>query len=129
MTIPLEQCEHLYRYVWKEITDNKCQLLRIGGIQNHLHILINLNPTVALAPLIQSIKSKSSGWLKKDERFPCFEGWASEYYAASLSINDKDAVVEYIKNQQQHHLSVPFDDELQSLCQASALACDENFMR
>ncbi|MDE6280127.1 MAG: transposase, partial [Paramuribaculum sp.] len=36
MTLPLSQCEHLYRYIWRELTDCNCLLLRIGGIQNHI---------------------------------------------------------------------------------------------
>ena len=63
MTIPLQYKEDVYRFIWKVISDSKCTLIRIGGIQNHVHILLNLHPTVALANLIQSIKSLSSGWI------------------------------------------------------------------
>ena len=56
MTIPLAYKEDLYRFIWKEIKDLKCDLIRIGGIQNHVHILLNLHPTVALATLMQNIK-------------------------------------------------------------------------
>lgn len=74
MTLPLDQCEHLYRFIWKELTDNNCRLIRIGGIQNHIHMLIELHPSVALSRLMQDIKSHLGGWLKKDGRFPDFTG-------------------------------------------------------
>ena len=129
MTLPLDQCEHLYRFIWKELTDSKCRLLRIGGIQNHIHMLIDLHPTVALSALMQNIKSRASGWLKKDVRFPDFDGWARDYYAASVSDNHKDAVIEYIKNQHTHHFCTPFDDELISLCHALGQTYDNRDMR
>ncbi len=117
MVLPLEHCEHLYRFIWKELTDNKCQLLRIGGIQNHVHLLINLHPGISLSLLIQKIKGHSSSWLRRDNRFPFFEGWASEYFATSISAGHKDAVINYIKNQRNHHQTASFEHELKkTLC-------------
>lgn len=129
MTLPLEQCEHLYRFIWKVITNHNCKLIRIGGIQNHIHILLELHPNTALSPLIQKIKSHSSGWLKKDNRFPDFDGWAKEYFASSISASHKDAVIKYIKNQLTHHLGTSFDDELQTICHASGQVYDCRDMR
>lgn len=115
MTLPMEHCEHIYRFIWRELTDNNCRLLRIGGIQNHIHILIELHPSVALSRLMQDIKSHASGWLRKDPRFGDFQGWAKEYYAATISASQKASVIEYIKNQAQHHLRSSFDDEICSI--------------
>ncbi len=129
MTLPLEQCEHLYRFIWKELTDNKCRLLRIGGIQNHIHMLIELHPNISLSLLMQHIKSHTSGWLKSDGRFPDFSGWAREYYASTISAEQKSPVIEYIKNQHQHHLQISFDNELQSMYRASGLNYDDRDMR
>lgn len=129
MTLPLEQCEHLYRFIWKELSDNNCQLLRIGGIQNHVHILLNLHPSVALSNLVKTIKSHTSGWLKSDSRFPHFTGWAKEYYAASISANHKDAVIEYIKNQREHHIGKSFEEELLSLYKVVGFSFDERDLK
>ena len=124
MTLPLDQCEHLYRFIWKDISDRRCRLLRIGGIQNHVHLLIDLHPSVALSELMKEIKRHSSSWLRADSRFPLFEGWASEYYASSIETSNKDAIINYIKNQWQHHLTTPFDSEIETLCLNANLAYD-----
>ncbi len=129
MTLPTEQCEHLYRFIWKEISNNQCRLLRLGGIQNHIHLLVELHPSVALSKLIQNIKSHSSGWLKSDTRFPDFTRWSREYFASTISASHKDGAIEYIKNRRTHHRVSNFEDELQSLCAASSLTFDNRYFR
>lgn len=84
-TLPLPLLEDLYRFIWKEVIKNNSKLLRIGGIQNHVHMLIELHPGTALANLIQDVKSHSSGMLRKDAHFPDFEGWGREYFAGTIS--------------------------------------------
>lgn len=124
MTIPLQNIEDLYRFIWKEVLAMNCRLIRIGGIQNHVHLLVELHPSVALAKLVQNIKSYSSGWMRSDERFPAFIGWAAEYYASTISSESQSEVVEYIKNQKSHHLSVPFEKEIEEICRLASLKFD-----
>lgn len=116
MTIPTEMTDHLYRFIWSIIKDNKCVLYRIGGIENHIHMLIDLNANVALADLMRNIKSQSSGWMKSDARFGLFKGWAREYFAATLAYKDKDVVIQYIKDQRTHHGTTDFKSEIERLC-------------
>ena len=122
MTIPSEECEHLYRFIWKTVQNKKCKLIRIGGIANHLHLLIWLNPQVALSDLMRQIKSESSKWLLADERFPLFEKWGHEYYAATLGYEDCDSVIEYIKSQPVHHADMEFSNEIRCLCSREGLS-------
>lgn len=128
-TIPLEHAEHLYRFIWKELDKRRCRLLRIGGIQNHIHMLIELHPTLALSNLIRDIKANSSSWMKGDIRFGKFEGWGSDYYAATISHSEKDKVIEYIKSQHEHHLGTSFDNELIKLHQLFGLEYDDRELR
>lgn len=115
-TIPLEMADHLYRYIWSVIKARKCILYRIGGIDNHVHMLIDLNTSVALADLMRDIKSQSSGWMNSDSRFSQFKGWAREYFAATLSYKDKDPVIQYIIDQRIHHGVTDFGTEIERLC-------------
>lgn len=115
--IPNEHCEDVYRFIWKIITDSKSTLLRIGGIENHIHILLNLHPSVALANLMRDIKAKSSGWMRQDSRFPYFTGWGREYFAATISYRDRFKVIDYIKNQRDHHSIRDFLEEISALMQ------------
>ncbi len=129
MTIPLDMREHLYRFIWSEIRKLNCSLSRIGGIQNHVHMLINLHPSASLSTLMQNIKSRSSGWMKSDARFPDFRGWAEDYFASSVSPEQKHSVIEYIKNQEQHHLGTGLDDEFCRLYNSAELSLHPNDLR
>ncbi len=61
MTLTDSYLEDVYRFIWSEVKKQKCTLLRIGGIANHVHMLVELNPTTALASFMRAIKSDSSG--------------------------------------------------------------------
>lgn len=124
-TIPTSAKEDLYRFIWKQIESKKCKLLRIGGIENHIHILLELHPTVALSTLMKDIKSTTSGWLKSDIRFPYFGGWATGYFAATVENGSKGKVIQYIKNQPEHHSVVSLDDEFRRLYFYAGMTYDE----
>jgi len=126
MTITPEHAEELYRYIWSIIRDNKCRLIRVGGIANHVHLLIELNPAVSLAHLVRDIKSKSSSWLQLSSHFAGFDGWASEYFASTIGYENMYNVIEYIKNQQEHHLHISHDDEFHKLITEAGLLYHNN---
>ena len=115
MTISQLNQEKLYRFIWSEIKSSGSSLLRIGGIPNHVHILLNLNPSIALSTLVRDIKSRSSRWMKLSGDFPLFTSWAAEYYASTISFDEKTAVIEYIKNQKEHHFGKSLDEEFGEL--------------
>ena len=129
MSLPLSMIEDLFRFIWKDTTDLKCRLIRIGGIQNHLHLLIDLHPSIALSDFIKRIKTHSSAWLRGDSRYPLFNGWSREYFATTVSENDVMHIINYIKGQREHHLGVDFGNELRALCESSGQQYDERDMR
>ena len=111
MTIAAENAEAMYRFITTIIKRNNCVLYRIGGIENHIHILIDLSPQVSLSHLVWDIKRSSSDWAKRSGFFPLFAGWGKEYGAFSISPTHKEAVSHYISTQREHHAVVSFDDE------------------
>lgn len=124
-TIPDLYREDLYRYIWSELQKYNCKLIRIGGTSNHLHILTLLHPTIPLSKLVSDIKSHSSGWLKKDGRFPDFKGWCAEYFACTISPNDMSGLIEYIKSQQEHHKTCSLAEESKRIYTAADLTFNE----
>ena len=126
MTISDDFSDDVYRFIWSIVKSHKSFLYRIGGICNHIHMLVDLNPTVALSSLVRDIKAKSSGWMKSDNRFPLFEGWAREYYASTLSYKDKSTVIQYIINQRIHHNVTDFNTEIELLCANANLVLHED---
>ena len=103
----------LYSYILSFSKNKNCHLYRIGGMPNHIHIFIGLPATFAVADFVRMLKISTNNFMKGHQPdFPMFEGWRSEYFAATCSIRDKDSIIEYIKNQKQHHAKMSFKDEL-----------------
>ncbi len=110
-----EHADKLYAVLASEIAAMKSKALIINGVRNHVHILLSLNPEIALSNLMRQLKSRSSLWIKKSQLFPIFDGWSHEYGAFSLSATHKDPVYKYIEGQQQHHLTISDEEEFERL--------------
>lgn len=121
------QKEELYKYIWGILKNKKCKLYRINGMPDHIHLLTDLHPSVALADLIKDIKVASSIWLKQSNLFPKFEAWAEGYGAFTISQKEKDRVIDYIKNQEQHHQQFDFANEYRNLLKEFAIEIDEKY--
>lgn len=64
-TIEPKEAENLYRLIWSMLQQHNCYLCRINGMPEHIHMLIDLNPTILLSELVKEIKAKTSQWLSK----------------------------------------------------------------
>ena len=114
-TIPPEHQEELYRFIWSLLLQRNCRLLRINGMPNHVHLFVDLAPYHSLSDIVGELKRESSKWMKRCGNYPQFEGWGKEYFATSKSVAEKNVVIEYIKNQQEHHAKRSFEEELQEM--------------
>jgi REP element-mobilizing transposase RayT len=114
-SISQQNVSSLYKYILGIIRNKKGILYRINGIEDHIHILSDLHPTVALADYIKDIKVSSSLWMKASTDFPDFKGWSEGYSAFTYSFKEKTTLINYIKNQQEHHKNENSDDEQRRL--------------
>ncbi|MDE7461123.1 MAG: IS200/IS605 family transposase [Paramuribaculum sp.] len=121
MAIPEATKRDLYHYILGIIRNKQCYLHRLGGIGNHIHMLIDLNPTVALADFVKTVKRQSSIWMKGDERFPGFDSWGEGYYAVSVGVEGLEACKRYIANQEVHHGVVEFMNEMEDMATQNGL--------
>lgn len=128
LTINRDHCEDVYRMITSIIKRNQSVLYRIGGIENHMHMLVDLNPTVTLSHLMWDIKRSSSDWMKRSGMFPLFNGWGKEYGAFSVSQSHRDAVIVYIMRQVEHHHRVSFEQEYQQIVERNGMHWDENLL-
>jgi putative transposase len=120
--------EELYKYIWG-ITKNKhCMLYRINGMEDHIHILSDIHPSICLSDYIKEIKVASSLWMKESGKFPLFLGWQEGYGAFTCSIKEKDVIIKYIKNQKTHHQSESFYDEFKRLLISNDIEFDERYL-
>ncbi len=115
MTIPTPIKAQLYKYIWRIINKSKCKLIKINGIPNHIHLLIELKSTIAIADLVRDIKRASSLYAKQSGLFPMFEGWSAEYAAFTVSYSMKEKVIKYIDSQEIHHDKETFESEYRQL--------------
>lgn len=127
-TISQKNCEELYRYIWGILKNNHCNLYRINGIEDHIHIICSLHPSVALANLVKDIKVSSSLWMKQSNKFPDFNGWAEGYGAFTYTIKEKDRLIEYVKNQKEHHKKTNYIDEYKKMLKEHDIEYDERYL-
>ena len=114
-TLVMDNIEHLYRFIWSRINRRGSKLVRIGGIENHVHFLVDLSSSDSLADLMRDIKQLSSKWAKESGLFPKFQGWGREYFAFSVGYREKEIVIDYINNQVKHHTVYSYEEEMQHI--------------
>ncbi|REJ80594.1 MAG: IS200/IS605 family transposase [Bacteroidetes bacterium] len=119
--------QDLYKFMTGLLQHKKCHVYRINGVEDHVHILISLNPTVALSTLVKDLKLASTAHIKQNNLFPVFNGWAEGYGAFTYSLKEKDRLIEYIKNQEEHHKKQNSEDELRSLLKEHNVKFDERY--
>ena len=125
MTISESAKKELYAYIFGMLQERQCHLIRMNGMPDHIHILVDINPSVSVAGLVQEIKQSSSKWMKSNPKFPNFRGWCDGYYAVSVGVNDIPSVKEYIINQEIHHTVRSFVDELKAIAGSNNLTWHE----
>lgn len=123
-----ENRPELFKYIWGLLKNKKCHLYRINGVEDHIHIVTHIHPTVAPAFLVKDIKIASSGYIKENDFFPDFEEWQDGYGAFTYSYKEKDTLIEYVKNQEEHHKTKTYREELIELLQEHGVAFDEKYL-
>ncbi|MDR1678952.1 MAG: IS200/IS605 family transposase [Prevotellaceae bacterium] len=126
-TIPEEHEKELYAYIMGIINNKKSKLYRIGGTENHLHLLVDIHPTFAVSDFMRELKEYSSKWLGQNPDFPDFEAWAVSFAAFTYNLNDKQTIIDYIKNQKEHHKTVSFEDEYRQFLIENGIEIDDRY--
>jgi REP element-mobilizing transposase RayT len=122
-----DHAAELYAYISGIIKNKNGHLYRINGVEDHLHILTDLHPSIALADFMREIKVSSSMWMKNCGHFRSFIGWAEGYGSFTCSYMDMGRLVDYIRNQQEHHRKKTFEQEYRSLLMESGVKIDERY--
>ena len=99
----------LWQYMGGVARENHCRALTIGGMDDHAHLLLSLNPAIAVSTAVQHIKAASSAWMTnltgKDFK------WQEGYAAFTVSLSNLDSVQHYIDRQEEHHRKMDFATE------------------
>ena len=96
----------------------------VGGVADHVHLLIGLPATLRLADVMRELKKASSSWMRTEGGDRAFS-WQQGYAAFTVSATSREGVQRYIANQQEHHRTVPFRDELVAMLAKAGVNYDE----
>jgi REP element-mobilizing transposase RayT len=119
--------DDLFKYMNGVIRNSHCRPIWTNGVRDHVHSLLSLHPTVALADLLKDIKVASSIWVKDNKVFPNFVGWQEGYGAFTYSLRDEPELVAYLKRQEEHHRKVSFEEEYKKLLLDAGVKIDERY--
>lgn len=120
--------QRVWAYIGGIARHHEIVAVQVGGIDNHIHVLIMAKPKFAPSQIVQWIKGESSRWIH--ETFPnlrSFE-WQDGFGVFSVSKSNVPEVVEYIKNQREHHAKQTFEDEYVSLLRLHGVDYDERYV-
>jgi putative transposase len=120
--------DELYTYLGGVCKLLACQPLKIGGHIDHVHILCMLSKNLALAKLLEEVKSHSSKWIKtKGDLYKNFY-WQEGYGAFSVNPSEVEAVADYISLQKEHHVKKSFQDEYRAFLRKYRVEYDERYV-
>jgi len=105
--------------------DSPC--LQVGGVADHVHVLSRLAKTIAVADLIRELKRDSTKWIKLEAPDLGEFHWQGGYGAFSISPGHVDGLIDYIKNQEEHHKHETFQEEFRKLCEKYGVGLDERY--
>ena len=104
---------------------NGCEAYRVGGVADHVHLAVRLSRTLSVADLVKEVKTASSKWLKaQDPAFKDFH-WQLGYGAFSVGMSQKETLLHYIRTQEEHHRTQPFQEEYRDLLTKYGIEYDE----
>ena len=118
----------LYAFMGGIADELGCGPIRIGGTADHVHLLTTLSRTVTIADFVKEVKRVSTDWVQR--RGAALEEfhWQAGYGVFSVSESNKDAVMHYILNQEEHHQSLTFQEEFRRFCDKHGIDYDERYV-
>jgi REP element-mobilizing transposase RayT len=120
--------DELHAYIGGIAKGEGTLLLCIGGMPDHLHMMIRIKPIHSLSELMQRIKGKSSKWINQKRYTRSKFYWQSGYGAFSVSESQLSKLKEYIQNQTDHHKGKTFKEEFISILEKHKIEYDSEYI-
>ena len=100
--------------------------LKVGGLQDHVHLLIGLKPVHRISDFVRELKKAGSAWITQVPGEPFH--WQDGYWIFSVSAGALDEVANYIERQEEHHRKESFEDELKRLLEEHGIRYDPQYL-
>jgi putative transposase len=103
--------DELYQYICGIVSGKEQKVFAIGGIADHIHLLVSIKPNIAVSDLVRDIKANSSKWINEKGFVSGQFQWQEGFGAFSYAKAQLDTVIAYINNQEEHHSEKTFRKE------------------
>jgi putative transposase len=119
---------HLHAYLAVVARNLKCEAYRVGGTADHVHLAVRLARTVAIADLVEELKTSSSKWIKLQQSELRRFSWQRGYGAFSVGQKEIEPLLSYIEGQEAHHRTKSFQEEYLALLEDHGIQYDERYL-
>ncbi|MCK4754444.1 MAG: IS200/IS605 family transposase [Calditrichia bacterium] len=126
--LPLQHNTELHNYIKGIVEKRKSIVIAVNNMQDHVHILVRLNPNYSVSKLMQEIKSVSSKFINDNKLVKGKFQWQSGYGAFSYSESHVENVIKYIENQEQHHQNRTFREEFIDFLEKFKIEYDDKYL-
>jgi len=120
--------DELFVYLGGVLREHGCQPIKIGGVEDHVHVFFGLSRTMSLSEAVGLVKTSSSRWVKSKGAAYSDFAWQAGYGAFSVSQSSADAVASYVAAQEEHHRARDFRDEFRGLLVRHNVEFDERYL-
>ena len=104
----------LFIHMQKDGEERGIRVAAINGVEDHMHLLIQLMPAQNLAQVVRNIRTASADWLNENKLLPAPFAWDDSYHALSVSPSSVKQIKEFIEKQEDHHRTKTLDAELEA---------------
>jgi len=123
-----EERDELFAYIVGVAQSLNVQPIKVGGHEDHLHLLLRIPASLALSDVVSKIKSNASRWIHQRGLLHRSFAWQNGYAAFSVSESAVNDVVAYIANQGTHHRKISFQEELVVFLRKNGIEYDERYI-
>ena len=120
--------DELYKYICGTAETHKHHVYAIGGMKDHVHILLSMSPDQSITDMVRDIKRASALWINERHFVLGRFSWQKGFGAFSVSSSQLDNVVKYINNQHEHHHVKTFREEYIEFLKAYNTDFDEKYI-
>ena len=126
--IAKEHKEELHKYITGLVQNRKAKMLVVNCMPDHTHLFVGYKPTVSISDFVKEIKVESNEFINKNKWVKGRFSWQEGYGVFSYSHSHIDKVINYVLNQEKHHLKKTFANEYRELLEKFAIPFEENYL-
>jgi len=120
--------ERLYKYIAGILSESQSRLIAVGGMPDHVHLLVSVSKELAISDVLRVIKTNSSKWVHETCPMHAAFAWQAGYAAFAVSFSNVEAVTRYIADPETHHRRVDFKAEFTTLLKRHEIEFEERYL-